>query len=286
MIARENNYEGKSPLLYLVATPIGNLSEFPPRAVDVLKSMDYVACEDTRNSGLLLQRFSIDKPLISCHEHNEETAADKIVALLKSGKKVAYVSDAGYPVVSDPGNRLAERCIAAGIKVAVINGPSAGICALVGSGLPADHFYFHGFLSAKPTERKAELQNLVSLPYTLIFYEAPHRIKDMLQDVALILGKDRKACLSRELTKAHEEYIRGSLGEIAELDETTLLGEMVLVVEGAKPVQKEWSDDEIASLLKGKLKDESMKDAVKDVAQENAIPKNRVYQISLTLKAR
>jgi 16S rRNA (cytidine1402-2'-O)-methyltransferase len=286
MIVRENNYEGKSPLLYLVATPIGNLSEFPPRAVDILKSMDYVACEDTRNSGLLLQRFSIDKPLISCHEHNEETAADKIVALLKSGKKVAYVSDAGYPVVSDPGNRLAERCIAAGIKVAVINGPSAGICALVGSGLPADHFYFHGFLSAKPTERKAELQNLVSLPYTLIFYEAPHRIKDMLQDVAQILGKDRKACLSRELTKAHEEYIRGSLGEIAELDETTLLGEMVLVVEGAKPVQKEWSDDEIASLLKGKLKDESMKDAVKDVAQENAIPKNRVYQISLTLKAR
>ncbi len=286
MIVRENNYEGKSPLLYLVATPIGNLSEFPPRAVDILKSMDYVACEDTRNSGLLLQRFSIDKPLISCHEHNEETAADKIVALLKSGKKVAYVSDAGYPVVSDPGNRLAERCIAAGIKVAVINGPSAGICALVGSGLPADHFYFHGFLSAKPTERKAELQNLVSLPYTLIFYEAPHRIKDMLQDAALILGKDRKACLSRELTKAHEEYIRGTLGEIAELDETTLLGEMVLVVEGAKPVQKEWSDDEIASLLKGKLKDESMKDAVKDVAQENAIPKNRVYQISLTLKAR
>src|SRR5574344_1256212 len=284
MIARENNYEGIKPLLYLVATPIGNLSEFPPRAIEVLKAMDYVACEDTRNSGLLLQRFSIDKPLISCHEHNEETAADKIVALLKSGKKVAYVSDAGYPVVSDPGNRLAERCIAAGIKVAVINGPSAGICALVGSGLPADHFYFHGFLSAKPTERKAELQNLVSLPYTLIFYEAPHRIKDMLQDVALILGQDRKACLSRELTKAHEEYIRGSLGEIAELDETTLLGEMVLVVEGAKPVQKEWSDDEIASLLKGKLKDESMKDAVKDVAQENAIPKNRVYQISLTLK--
>jgi 16S rRNA (cytidine1402-2'-O)-methyltransferase len=155
MIVRENNYEGKSPLLYLVATPIGNLSEFPPRAVDILKSMDYVACEDTRNSGLLLQRFSIDKPLISCHEHNEETAADKIVALLKSGKKVAYVSDAGYPVVSDPGNRLAERCIAAGIKVAVINGPSAGICALVGSGLPADHFYFHGFLSAKPNRTQS-----------------------------------------------------------------------------------------------------------------------------------
>jgi 16S rRNA (cytidine1402-2'-O)-methyltransferase len=283
MIARENNYEGIKPLLYLVATPIGNLSEFPPRAIEVLKAMDYVACEDTRNSGLLLQRFSIDKPLISCHEHNEESAADKIVALLKSGKKVAYVSDAGYPVVSDPGNRLAERCIAEGIKVAVVNGPSAGICALVGSGLPADHFYFHGFLPAKGTERRAELQTLISLPYTLIFYEAPHRIKDMLTDVAQILGGERKACLCRELTKAHEEYIRGSLGEIAELDETTLLGEMVLVVEGAPLTKKEFSDEEIAELLQKKLAKESAKDAVKEVAQENAIPKNRVYQISLTL---
>jgi 16S rRNA (cytidine1402-2'-O)-methyltransferase len=283
MIARENNYEGIKPLLYLVATPIGNLSEFPPRAIEVLKAMDYVACEDTRNSGLLLQRFSIDKPLISCHEHNEESAADKIVALLKSGKKVAYVSDAGYPVVSDPGNRLAERCIAEGIKVAVVNGPSAGICALVGSGLPADHFYFHGFLPAKGTERRAELQTLISLPYTLIFYEAPHRIKDMLTDVAQILGGERKACLCRELTKAHEEYIRGSLGEIAELDEITLLGEMVLVVEGAPLTKKEFSDEEIAELLQKKLAKESAKDAVKEVAQENAIPKNRVYQISLTL---
>jgi len=283
MIARENNYEGIKPLLYLVATPIGNLSEFPPRAIEVLKAMDYVACEDTRNSGLLLQRFSIDKPLISCHEHNEESAADKIVALLKSGKKVAYVSDAGYPVVSDPGNRLAERCIAEGIKVAVVNGPSAGICALVGSGLPANHFYFHGFLPAKGTERRAELQTLISLPYTLIFYEAPHRIKDMLTDVAQILGGERKACLCRELTKAHEEYIRGSLGEIAELDETTLLGEMVLVVEGAPLTKKEFSDEEIAELLQKKLAKESAKDAVKEVAQENAIPKNRVYQISLTL---
>src|SRR5574344_1194507 len=253
MIVRENNYEGKMPLLYLVATPIGNLSEFPPRAIEVLKEMDYVACEDTRNSGLLLQRFSIDKPLISCHEHNEESAADKIVALLKSGKKVAYVSDAGYPGVSDPGNRLAERCITQGIKVAVVNGPSAGICALVGSGLPADHFYFHGFLPAKGTERRAELQTLVSLPYTLIFYEAPHRIKDMLIDVAKILGSERKACLCRELTKTHEEYIRGTLGEIAALDPTTLIGEMVLIVSGAPLVTKEITDGEIAEILKEKL---------------------------------
>jgi 16S rRNA (cytidine1402-2'-O)-methyltransferase len=281
MINRELNYEGNSPLLYLVATPIGNLGEFPPRAIEILKSMDYVACEDTRNSGLLLQRFSIDKPLISCHEHNEESAADKIVALLKEGKKVAYVSDAGYPVVSDPGNRLASRCIKEGIKVAVINGPSAGICALVGSGLNADHFYFYGFLSAKSTERKAELRSLVDFPSTLIFYESPHRIDEMLKDVSAILGAKREACLCRELTKTHEEYIRGSLGEIATLDPATLIGEMVLIVSGAPLVKKEITDEEIAGILKEKMKKESGKDAVKDVSQENAIPKNRVYAIYL-----
>jgi 16S rRNA (cytidine1402-2'-O)-methyltransferase len=281
MITRELNYEGNSPLLYLVATPIGNLAEFPPRAVTILKEMDYVACEDTRNSGLLLQRFSIDKPLISCHEHNEETAADKIVSLLKDGKKVAYVSDAGYPVVSDPGNRLALRCIKEGIKVAVINGPSAGICALVGSGLNADHFYFYGFLPPKSGDRKAELKTLLTFPSTLIFYEAPHRIHDMLRDVAEVLGDSREACLCRELTKSHEEYIHGSLGELKCLDEATLIGEMVLVVSGAPLIQKEITDAEIAGFLKKKLLNESAKDAVKEVAQENAIPKNRVYSIYL-----
>jgi 16S rRNA (cytidine1402-2'-O)-methyltransferase len=286
MIVRELNYEGKSPLLYLVATPIGNLGEFPPRAVEILKQMDFVACEDSRNSGLLLQRFSIDKPLISCHEHNEESAADKIIALLKEGKKVAYVSDAGYPVVSDPGNRLAKRCLDEGIKVAVVNGPSAGICALVGSGLNADHFYFYGFLPAKSNERKAELHSLVSLPCTLIFYESPHRIKDMLKDVSAILGEDRPACLCRELTKAHEEYIHGSLGEIAALDEASLIGEMVLVVSGAEKVTKTLTDAEIAEILKEKMASLSGKDAVKEVAKEDAIPKNRVYSIYLSLKAR
>lgn len=283
MVTRELNYEGPSPLLYLVATPIGNLSEFPPRAIEILKSMDFVACEDTRNSGMLLQRFSIDKPLLSCHEHNEESASDKIVALLKEGKKVAYVSDAGYPVVSDPGNRLAKRCLAEGIKVAVVNGPSAGICALVGSGLNADHFYFHGFLPAKGSERTAELQTLVDLPCTLVFYESPHRIQDTLRDVSLVLGENRPACLCRELTKTHEEYIHGNLGELAALDPETLIGEMVLVVSGAERVEKELTDAEIAAILKDKLKKLSGKDAVKEASQENAIPKNRVYAVYLTL---
>ncbi|MFA6619584.1 MAG: 16S rRNA (cytidine(1402)-2'-O)-methyltransferase [Bacilli bacterium] len=285
MIVRELNYEGSSPLLYLVATPIGNLGEFTPRAIDILKQMDFVACEDTRNSGLLLQRFSINKPLISCHEHNEESASDKIIALLKGGKKVAYVSDAGYPVVSDPGNRLAKRCLKEGIKVAVVNGPNAGICALVGSGLDAEHFYFYGFLPAKSCERKAELQTLASLSCTLVFYESPHRIKAMLIDVKDSLGGERPACLCRELTKAHEEYIHGTLAEIAALDEVTLIGEMVLVVSGASKTAKELSDADIAMILKEKLVSLSGKDAVKEVAKENAIPKNRVYSIYLSLMA-
>jgi len=285
-IARELNYEGPSPLLYLVATPIGNLGEFPPRAIEVLKQMDFVACEDTRNSGLLLQRFSIDKPLISCHEHNEESASDKIIALLKDGKKVAYVSDAGYPVVSDPGNRLAKRCVEEGIKVAVVNGPSGGLCALVGSGLPADHFFFYGFLPAKQSERRNELRALKALDCTIIFYESPHRIKAMLVDVSAILGSERPACLCRELTKTHEEYIHGSLGEISALDETTLLGEMVLVVSGAVKRVVALTDAEIAGILKEKMATLSGKDAVKEVAKENAVPKNRVYSIYLSLKAR
>jgi 16S rRNA (cytidine1402-2'-O)-methyltransferase len=280
MRARELNFEGNSPLLYLVATPIGNLSEFPPRAQEILAEMDYIACEDTRNSGLLLQHFGIDKPLISCHEHNEESAADKIIPLLQKGKKVAYVSDAGYPVVSDPGNRLVERCLEAGIKISVVNGPSAGICGLVGSGLKADHFYFYGFLKSKPSERKEELKSLINFPNTIVFYEAPHRIKETLADAFSILG-ERKACLCRELTKTHEEYIHGTLSELAALDESTLLGEMVLVVEGSKTPQITFSDDDIVKILEEELQTLTPKGAVSKIAKENAIPKNRVYSIYL-----
>jgi len=230
----------------------------------------------------LLKHFGLDKALISCHEHNEETAADKIVALLKDGKKVAYVSDAGYPVISDPGERLAKRCLKEGIKVAVINGPNAGICALVGSGLASDHFMFYGFLPSKPSERKKELAKLTSHEETLIFYESPHRIKKTLQDFREAFGSDRKACLCRELTKAHEEYIHASLGELAELDETTLLGEMVLIVEGQKPLQKTIGNEEVVHLLEEKLKTMRPKEAVNAVSKENAIPKNRVYELFLS----
>ena len=279
MIERELNFFGKRPLLYLIATPIGNLGEMTPRALEVIKEMDFIACEDTRNSGSLLKKFGIDKNFISCHEHNEEEAANKIISMLKEGKKIAYMSDAGYPTVSDPGERLTKRCIEAGIKVSVVNGPSAAICGLVGSGLEAGHFYFYGFLPSKPSARKKELESLKTREDTIVFYEAPHRIGDTLKDMSSILGSDRKAVLARELTKQHEEYIRGTLGEIAELDESTLIGEMVIVVEKAKIAAKTLSNDEIVELLKEKLETLSSKDAIKEVAKENGIPKNVVYDI-------
>ncbi|MBR5750306.1 MAG: 16S rRNA (cytidine(1402)-2'-O)-methyltransferase, partial [Bacilli bacterium] len=196
-------------------------------------------------------------------------------------KKIAYMSDAGYPTVSDPGERLTKRCIEAGIKVSVVNGPSAAICGLVGSGLEADHFYFYGFLPSKPSARKKELESLKTREDTIVFYEAPHRIGATLKDMSSILGGDRKAVIARELTKQHEEYIRGTLGEMAELDESTLIGEMVIIVEKQKSTAKTLSNDEIVEILKEKLETLSSKEAIKETAKENDIPKNVVYDIYL-----
>ncbi len=281
MLKRELNFQGDTPLLYLIATPIGNLEEFTPRAINILKETDYVACEDTRNSGLLLKRFGFDLPLISCHEHNEEKATEKILSLMKEGKRIAYMSDAGYPIISDPGERLARRVLEEGYKVSVINGPNAGLCALVGSGIPSKHFYFFGFLESKPSTRKKQLESLKDFRDTIIFYESPHRIEDTLKDMAAILGEDRQASLARELTKTHEEYIRGTLGELKGVAPETIIGEIVIVVEGAKTIEKELSDEEIVGLLQGKLENLKSKDAIKEIANEYSIPKNRVYDIYL-----
>ena len=278
---RKLNFSSSTPLLYLISTPIGNLDEMSPRAISVLKDMDFIAAEDTRNSGSLMAHFNISKPFISCHEHNEEEASSKIVALLKQGKKVAYMSDAGYPAISDPGTRLVKKCLENNINVSVTSGPSAAINALVCSGLDSSHFYFHGFLSAKESERNAELKDLESKKETLIFYESPHRINKTLVAMAATLG-DRKAVIARELTKLHEEFIRGSLVELALLDEATLKGEMVIVVEGKKDSKKEIDDNQIALALKDELEfGRSGKEAVSNVAKSMGIKKNRVYDIYL-----
>ncbi len=281
MIKRELNFTGKTPLLYLIATPIGNLDEFTPRALNVLKDIDFVACEDTRNSGLLLKRFGFNIPLISCHEHNEEKATEKILSLMEEGKRIAYMSDAGYPLISDPGERLAKKVIEAGYKVSVINGPNAGICALVGSGIPSKHFYFYGFLDSKPSARRKQLENLKNFQDTIIFYESPHRIDDTLKDMATILGGDRQASLARELTKTHEEFLRGTLQELTNVPPESLIGEMVIVVEGAKEITREISDEDIVTSLKESLETLKGKDAIKEVASKLNVPKNRVYDIYL-----
>ena len=278
---RENNFEGKSPLLYLVATPIGNRGELSPRASEILNQADFIACEDTRNSGSLFASIGIKKSLISCHEHNEEEAAEHIIKLLLEGKKVAYVSDAGYPGISDPGERLVARALANGIKVSVVNGPNAGLCALVASGLPTDHFYFEGFLPAKESLAKKRLESLQSLPVTMIFYEAPHRIAKTLNLLKETFGGNRKACLARELTKLHEEYIRGSLEELASLDPESLRGEMVIVVEGTQIEANKPSENEILVLLKERLKESRSKEAIAAVSKELGVPKNEVYDLYL-----
>ena len=279
---RELNFEGQSPLLYLIATPIGNLSEFSSRSIETIKGMDFVAAEDTRNASALLSRFSISKPTISCREHNEEEAATKIVELLKGGKKVCYMSDAGYPTLSDPGERLVARCLEQGIKVTVVSGPSAAINALACSGLDSSHFYFEGFLPAKETERNEELRELAKRKETLIFYESPHRITKTLVAMAASLG-NRKAVIARELTKLHEEFIRGTLTELALEPEESLRGEMVIVVEGNLEKEDEADDNAILLALKDELDwGRKGKEAVKNVASNLSVPKNRVYALYLS----
>lgn len=278
---RELNFEGGSPLLYLIATPIGNLSEFTPRALEIIKVCDFVAAEDTRNAKDLLYKFDIkDKQYISCHEHNEEKASEAVISALKKGFKVVYMSDAGYPAISDPGSRLVKNCLENGIKVSTISGPNAGLNALAASGCGSEHFYFEGFLPSKDSDRRKELEELKSRKETIIFYEAPHRIGKTLSDMATILG-DRKACLARELTKAHEEYIRGTLNELSLLDPLTIKGEIVIIVEGNQ-IKAETTDEMIVKSLENALQGATKsKEAIAMVSSLLNVPKNRVYKIYL-----
>jgi 16S rRNA (cytidine1402-2'-O)-methyltransferase len=277
---RSLNFDGKLPLLYLVATPIGNLDEVSPRTLSIIKEADLIACEDTRVTSKLLNFFSISKPTISLREHNEVSEAENIVLKIKQGTKVVYMSDAGYPCISDPGSKLVKVALENGINVSTISGPNAGLNALVASGIDSDHFYFYGFLSPKDKERKDELKKLATREETIIFYEAPHRIGKTLKDMASILG-NRKACLARELTKRHEEYIRMNLEELAQLDSETLIGEMVIIVEGAKlEAKKELSDKELIAIANKFIKAGlSAKDAIRETSKITGVNKNRVYDL-------
>jgi len=221
--------------LYIVATPIGNLEDITQRALRVLGEVDLVACEDTRRTRVLLNHFGIKTKTISYHEHNERERAEQICKLLLSGKNVALVSDAGTPLINDPGFRLTNAAIELNLRVVPIPGPAAFVSALVASSLPSEQFFFAGFLPARANARRAKLEELNAIPATLVFYEAPHRIAATLEDALDVLG-NRQAAVARELTKIHEEIARGSLRELIQRFGTgslTARGEMVLVISGA-----------------------------------------------------
>ena len=268
--------------LYLVATPIGNLGDFSPRAVETLRQADFIAAEDTRVSVKLLNHFDIKKPLVSYHEHNRAAAGESIVQRLLSGEVCALVTDAGTPAISDPGEAIVARCRAEGIPVYTVPGCCAAVSALSVSGLPTGRFCFEGFLSAKAKERRAALAALAGEMRTMIFYEAPHKLRATLGDMAVAFGDARRIFLGRELTKLHEEGILTTLGDAVRLyTETEPRGEYVLCVEGAPQAVQETLTAEEASLsLSGEA---SARDNVR-AAREKGLSRNEAYRAALLAK--
>jgi 16S rRNA (cytidine1402-2'-O)-methyltransferase len=279
--------------LFIVATPIGNLEDITQRALRVLREVDLIACEDTRHTRKLLNHFAIDKATISYHEHNEGERAEELCALLESGKNVALVSDAGTPLINDPGYRIVSAAIVRGISVVPVPGPVALIAALAASGLPTDEFFFGGFLPARANSRRAKLEELRSIRATLIFYEAPHRIAAALKDAAEVLG-DRRAIIAREITKLHEEFARGTLNELVEQFSKAgaARGEMVLIISGeavaSSSAQPEPTTNERLAERVNELEREGLnsKDALKQAARELGIKRAGAYRMMVAQKNR
>ena len=271
--------------LYLVSTPIGNLADLSERAVKVLSEVDFVAAEDTRNSGLLLARVGINRPMISYFEHNKRERGEEIVARLAAGESCALVTDAGTPAVSDPGEDLVALCAARGIRVSAVPGPVASIVALTLSGLPTGRFCFEGFLPPVKSKRIARLQELAGEERTLLFHEAPHKLARTLEDLCAVFGGDRKIAVCRELTKLNEEITRTTLSEAAAYYKTNApRGEFVLVVAGApeRARKAEKTDLPIAEqVLLYEKEGLSRKEAIKRVAHDRALPKNEVYKMMI-----
>jgi 16S rRNA (cytidine1402-2'-O)-methyltransferase len=279
---------GTTPGLTLVATPIGNLADFSPRAQQALAEARAILCEDTRVTSRLLARHSISATLLALHDHNEESEAPRLVARLLAGENLALVSDAGTPLVSDPGFRLVRAAIAAGVTVSAIPGPNAAVMALTLSGLPPHPFLFHGFLPPKSAARAAEIGRIAGmeaagLTATLIFYEAPHRVAEALTALAEGLGAGRPAAVARELTKRFEEVRRGSLAELAaHYAAHEARGEVVLCV-GPAPPPAEPTGDALDSALRAAMGRMTLRDAAAHVAEATGLPRKRVYARALEL---
>ena len=273
-----------SGTLYLVATPIGNLGDFSPRAVETLEAVDFIAAEDTRVSVKLLNHFQIKKPLVSYHQHNHVTAGKAILDRLLGGESCALVTDAGTPAISDPGEDLVRLCAENGVEVVSIPGCCAAVNALAVSGLPTGRFTFEGFLSVNKKTRREHLASLLVEERTMIFHEAPHKLLTTLADLSAAFGPDRPVALCRELTKLHEETIRTTLGQAAELwRDTAPKGEFVLVVAGRPPRQEaavttEEAVEQVLALRDGGMR---LKDAARKVAEATGLSKNELYAAAL-----
>ncbi len=276
-----------SGILYVVATPIGNLQDISLRALDILKSVDAIAAEDTRHTSGLLNHFGISKKLIAVHEHNEHQSAEKLLIQLSAGENIALVTDAGTPGISDPGAVVVDLVRKAGVKVVPLPGASAVIAALSASGITQNGFLFHGFLPASGSARRRALESLKAQTVTLVFYEAPHRILECIADLSLILGADRRITFARELTKTFETFYSCNLGEAVawlEADTNQQRGEFVLLVEA--PVQKEVEavPEDAVRVLKLLLAELPLKQAVKLATDITQLKKNDLYEFALQLK--
>lgn len=272
------------PALYLVATPIGNLSDITLRGLQTLAGADMIACEDTRVTRVLLSRYGIESRPFAYHEHNANRAGPALVAALREGKSVALVSDAGTPLISDPGFRLVEQAVAADIRVIPIPGASAPLAALVASGLPSDSFFFAGFLPNREKARRDRLEQLRAVPATLMFFESPRRLKKSLLACSEQLGPDRPAAVCRELTKMYEEVRRGSLGDLAEHfhKRPDIKGEIVLVI--GPPVDSAVSQQDAEDLLRDLAQSLSPAKAASEAARQTGLPRKELYQKLLAMK--
>ncbi len=267
-----------SPSLYLIATPIGNLDDITKRSIDTLEMVDVIFSEDTRVTGMLLDHLGIKKKLIALHDHNEDIMKDKVLAFLKEGKNVALVTDRGTPVISDPGYKTVKYVVDNNYNVIALPGPCAFVPALIVSGLAPLPFMFYGFLNSKESKRKKELEDIVDLKYTLIFYEAPHRIRSTLQLMLEILG-DRNICIAREITKKFESIYRGKISDLLNSD-NELKGEFVIIVEGSKDIVNFDNlsiIEHVEMYVNGNNKMDIMS-AIKRVAKDRNVSKNVIYR--------
>jgi 16S rRNA (cytidine1402-2'-O)-methyltransferase len=271
-------------ILYVVATPIGNLEDISLRALRILKEVDLIAAEDTRHTRNLLTHYDIHTALTSYHEHNEKTQAAKLVEKLRRGENIALVSDAGTPAISDPGYRLVVEALRSGVQIIPLPGPSAVATVLSASGLPTDRFVFEGFLPAKKQERETRLQSLRAESRTVVFYEAPHRLQESLVDMLHLLG-DREIVVAREVSKIHEEYLRGTIGEvIAQLGEREVKGEITVVVRGSSG-EPRVSEEELKAEIR-RLVDDGVgaKQISELLGKRYRLAKREVYQLAVQLK--